>query len=236
MESVGSHLRATRLNLGLSLEQISRTTRLSTMSLQAIEADNVASFPSPFFYRSYVRQFAAELQVDYSLLSAAVQRAACAIPEPLMPGQGTVETLPRNGPKITPLKVSRPRNLRWVYSLVAFVVTLTACSSFYGAWQQSRSMGRSTLTTILSFLIPSGHDRSAASVHQNVAQLAPVIPEPSAEPADTNTAPAQNGPADAAGNAKLADCPDSTPVRGIQGASGASAKTNTNCSQQPAAR
>jgi cytoskeletal protein RodZ len=126
MESVGQKLRSARMQVGLTLEQISAKTRIGVRNLQALENDDLAPFNSAFFYRSFVRQFAQQLKIEYRDLADAVEQVTSAMPEPLMPGQ--VE-LASSGPKAPALRPSHSKKLRWLHSLTSLLVMLVACST-----------------------------------------------------------------------------------------------------------
>jgi cytoskeletal protein RodZ len=178
MESVGSQLRQARLSLGLTLEQACAKTRISIKNLQAIEDDNLAGFTSAFFYRSFVRQFAEYLNLDYNRLAPAVREVTSTIPEPLMPGQVPIVGGQIPEQKIAPLGVKpRPKNLRWLSSLTSFVIMLVACSSFYSIWQNSRSNWHASFTTFVKSLAPASHGGHVAATRPNLAQIAPAIPQ-----------------------------------------------------------
>ena len=147
MESVGSQLREARLKLELTLEQISAKTRISLRILQGIEQDDLTGISSPFFYRSYVRQFAEQVGLDYALLAPLVQNAASTLPEPLMPGQ--VEFVPQ---KLSPLRASRPKNLRWLLPLGALAFMLIGCSTLYALWENARAGWRHTSLAAIAAL------------------------------------------------------------------------------------
>lgn len=136
MESVGQKLRSTRMQLGLTLEQISAKTRISVRNLQALENDDLTPFNSAFFYRSFVRQFAQQLKIEYGDLADAVQEVTSGIPEPLMPGQAGLAS---TGPKVPAIRPSHPRKLRWLHSLTSLLVMFVACSTVYDFWENSRS-------------------------------------------------------------------------------------------------
>ena len=134
MESVGQILRAERLRQGLALESVSAGTRIAVGKLSAIEADAVSQFSSAFFYKSFVRQFAGYLGFEFSAISAAVQQAADALPEPRLPGQddGTM-------PKVAALVLPRVLSFRWLYSTASLIAVLVACSTLYSVWRASRT-------------------------------------------------------------------------------------------------
>lgn len=197
MESVGSHLRSARLRLGFTLEQINAKTRISLRNLEAIENDRLDAISSPFFYKSYVKQIAAHLELHYPQLEETVQRAAATIPEPLMPGQETMLPPQSRPPKLLLSQVKRPLNLRWLYSAASFVLMLIACSSFYGVWQQSRSDWRQSLRALIDFAIPSPH-AAQETIGSTAAQLTPGLPQVSkqasiTEPATPPSAAAATG-------------------------------------------
>src|SRR5262245_54540264 len=54
MTSVGGHLRALRERRGLSLDEISRATRVASRYLEALEADRFAALPAPVFTRGFI--------------------------------------------------------------------------------------------------------------------------------------------------------------------------------------
>jgi cytoskeleton protein RodZ len=79
MESVGQKLREARLQLGFSLERISASTRISVKLLQAIEDDDLSRFSSAFFYKSFVSQFAQEVQIQGRELTSSIEAATNAM-------------------------------------------------------------------------------------------------------------------------------------------------------------
>ena len=226
MESVGSQLRQARLKLGLTLEQASAKTRISVRNLHAIEEDDVSNISSPFFYRSFVKQFAQYLNLDYTAVEAGVLEIAGAMPEPLMPGQEGTTPADLARSKIAPLEGRRrPWNLRWISSVFSLVLVFFGCSSFYTVWE-SRSNWRSSLAALTSLMNPVSHE-AAGSTHQKFAQMSAALPrtpltaapqstpKPAASPAAPSTT-AKTSPSIAsavtpADSAKAAS-PDSDPT------------------------
>ncbi len=186
MESVGSYLREARLGAGRTIEQVSAKTRISVKNLQAIEDDNLSRISSPFFYKSFVRQFADCLGLDYTLLAPAVQSAAKTMPQPLMPGEGGLSI-----PKVPALTVRRPRNLRWIYSVASFAVMLVACSTLYAVWENSRSHWRASLVSFVTSLKPSSTAPPAANSRTQVKSVRPgrrfIEPAPQADSSAANS-------------------------------------------------
>jgi cytoskeletal protein RodZ len=132
MQSVGPKLRHAREAQGRTLEQVNSSTRISVKVLEAIEADDLSSISSAFLYKSFARQFAQDVGLDYSELASSVEATAERIPAPRMPGQGT------QAPKVAALPLGRKENSRLFYSITSFGVVLVACSGLYAAWQKSK--------------------------------------------------------------------------------------------------
>src|SRR5881628_1054099 len=57
MSSVGSYLRELRERRGLSLDEISRSTRVLHQYLESLEADDLAALPAPAFTRGFIRAY-----------------------------------------------------------------------------------------------------------------------------------------------------------------------------------
>ncbi|MBV9502868.1 MAG: helix-turn-helix domain-containing protein [Acidobacteriaceae bacterium] len=127
-------LLAARLRSGRTLEDVSAKTRITLKNLTAIERDELSCISSPFFYKSFVRQYAEQLNLNFSQIAQAVQAAADTMPQPLMPGQGDAPL-----PKTVLPPAPKRRRLRWLHSLASLMLVLVACSTLYAMWQNSRS-------------------------------------------------------------------------------------------------
>ena len=160
MESVGQKLREARVRLGLTLEQVSADTRITLKNLAAIEADDLSRISSPFFYRSFVKQFAVKVKIDYEAIAAAVQTAASTMPEPRVPGQEELQNI-----HVAALKAPRPAsNFRWLRSVVSFCVVLTACSGAYALWENSHATWNGVLAQV---------NTTVAAVKTRIASMQP---------------------------------------------------------------
>jgi hypothetical protein len=133
MQSVGNIIRSARLQAGLTLEQVSAKTRISVKNLEAIEQDHVAQFSSSFFYKSFVRQFAREVSVDYDPLVPLIQTAVAEIPEPVMPGQRGVVI-----ERAVRVPAKRSRRLRWLRPVGSLITVFAICSGLYTFWESWR--------------------------------------------------------------------------------------------------
>ncbi len=160
MQSVGESLRAARTSGGLTLEEVSARTRISIKNLRAIEADELGSMSSAFFYKSFVRQFANELKLEFSLLAPAVQAAASTIPEPLVPGQGDTAA-----PKVSRLRRPRRSNRRWFLSFASLAGMVIACSTVYAMWQSSRAGLHASIASFVNSVTSVAKQPAAKKTH-----------------------------------------------------------------------
>lgn len=146
MESIGFKLRQTRLRSGLTLEEVSETTRIPVRILQAIEEDNQIQIGSRFFYNSFARQFAQCLKLDDTALAEAIHAASDQLPKALAPGElGT--PIP---PQLAPLRPRRAEKLRWLVPVGSLALMLLACSGFYSFWQDARHDMRTSVSNLFS--------------------------------------------------------------------------------------
>jgi cytoskeletal protein RodZ len=64
MSDFGGTLRAARERRGVSLREISETTKISIPALEALERDDLSRLPGGIFMRSIVRSYAAQIGLD----------------------------------------------------------------------------------------------------------------------------------------------------------------------------
>jgi len=63
-------LKSIRRNRGITLEQISASTKISVRSLEAIEKGDFRKLPGGIYNTSYIRQYARAIDYDESVLLA----------------------------------------------------------------------------------------------------------------------------------------------------------------------
>ena len=63
MPSIGAHLRQRREQLGLTLEEAERVTRIRSQYLQALERDDLEALPSPVQARGFLKNYADYLEL-----------------------------------------------------------------------------------------------------------------------------------------------------------------------------
>jgi transcriptional regulator with XRE-family HTH domain len=72
---LGALLRRARLGRGLTLEQISKETKIPRRHLEALEHDNVAAVPGEFYRRAEIRAYARAVRLDQDIALAELDRA-----------------------------------------------------------------------------------------------------------------------------------------------------------------
>lgn len=174
MFSVGQRLRQARLDQGLDFETLVARTKIQEKFLKAIEADDRKVFPSGFFYKSFVAQYARALSVDTREIDQAIQQTLSAEAPLPLPGEGDAP-LPVRG--VPPL-ASRPRIgwMRSVTSVGTLVVVLVGCSGFYVWWRKLQTPMPSAIpakTGAAAKTAPAGEIAEAAAI-ESPPQPSPV--------------------------------------------------------------
>lgn len=134
MFSVGETLKRARLERGLELSSVSARTKINSSLLEAIESDDRKKFPSGFFYRSFVDQYARALGLDTRELDAEIDRMLSGDAPLPLPGQ---DGNPIH--RVAPLKVrDRFRIGRAFASITTLILVILACSAVYSWWHDGQ--------------------------------------------------------------------------------------------------
>lgn len=140
MASIGEKLRSARSNLGLNLDEVSTSTRISLKYLDAMERDDRSVFPAGFFYRSFVLQYARKMSLDESVIASDLDRllsSEAPLPLPGQPQPGFGVHLKRIAPV-----ASRRSGLfgagKVLAPLASFVLVVAACAGLYAWWRNVR--------------------------------------------------------------------------------------------------
>jgi len=136
MLSVGEKLQRARLDRGLDLASVASLTKINPKYLQAIEADDRASLPSAFFYKSFVHQYASMLSLDVQELDAEIDPVLSAEAPPPLPGQETREA--RNLPRLKAGGYQFYKQSQYA-SYVALLIALLGCSGIYSWWHRTKT-------------------------------------------------------------------------------------------------
>lgn len=209
MSSVGETLRRERLQKGLSLDQISRETKISTRFLDAIEKDQLDRLPGGVFAKSFVRQYARFLGLDEVELATEVEKVINPVAE--LPAFAAGPPAPVfKLPRVTEWESTGSRSNSSVLPALALVVAvMLVCSAVYAWWLRGRKPA--------PVQPPAAAHRVETPAVPKPAEPAPVTPAVSSNPAappktEVAQSPAVSGEAGAApGSAPVAAKP-SAPV------------------------
>src|ERR1051326_8703583 len=92
MDSTGEILRRARNERHLTLDEVATRTRINRKYLAAIESGDSAAIPGGFFYKSFVRQYAAALSTDDDNVLDQVEQSM-AVEHPIAPPPPDEEVL-----------------------------------------------------------------------------------------------------------------------------------------------
>lgn len=129
---LGEELRRRREELGLTLAQISETTRIGTRFLKAIESDDFGVLPEGIYTRSFIRSYAKQVRMDEGLALQLYQEQTGAV-EALADLTAPVEE--------KPFVYKEPSNSFWPALAVALALALvlaTGSLAFYRYVQNSQ--------------------------------------------------------------------------------------------------
>jgi cytoskeletal protein RodZ len=76
MSSVGAYLRGLREQQGLSVDELSRATRVLHHYLEALESDDMASLPAPVFTKGFIRAYCQAIDADLEEALTLYERSA----------------------------------------------------------------------------------------------------------------------------------------------------------------
>ena len=136
MDSIGETLRSERKKQTRSLSEIASETRISPMYLEAIERDSVESLPGFFFYKSFVKQYASALGVNYETLAEAVAKMdPGAEPDPLPALSANYQ--PIREPHVRRDFLVRHASIVSALSVVLAIVATAGTVSWWNRWHRA---------------------------------------------------------------------------------------------------
>ena len=154
MTSVGKLLKTERERQGRGIAEIAEELCITQRYLRSIEQDDLKSLPGSFFYKSFVKQYAAILGVDETLIRAGIE-AITATLEPLpLPGADpqkyqdggngnhfAVDLVRSPVRDVDPIVKDGNRRYfpdrRIGMSMAGLVLVVLACSGFYSWWNRA---------------------------------------------------------------------------------------------------
>jgi cytoskeleton protein RodZ len=154
MISVGEILRSARESQGRGMAEIAEELCITQRYLRALECDDLSNLPGTFFYKSFVKQYAAILGVPEKKLKTGIDAITATQAEPRLlgqtePGQAGAESGTRSSS--APVRVLDPiveasnryfSNRKIGVPMVALAGVLLACTGFYRWWNQPPSQAR----------------------------------------------------------------------------------------------
>ena len=193
MSSLGETLRRARVEQGLEIEDIARRLKINPKYFSAIEVNDRASFPSAFFYRSFVQQYAAALSFNADQIDKQLDAILSSEAPPPLPGQDGNPIRKRE-----PDLQIRPSRRGLYVSLASAATLLAASGAFYLWWTRTGHQNRISSVIPFSSGIPFSSVIKGVAVHAAAPKkaidnppLAPAPPPaPQALPAAMVTQPA----------------------------------------------
>jgi transcriptional regulator with XRE-family HTH domain len=134
MNSVGRILRSARERQSRAVAEIADELCLTQQYLRAIEEDDVKSLPGVFFYKNFVKQYAAIVGVKDSEIRAGIEALAAAAEEPVLPGTAVQHPLRPMDPIVADSNRRYFANAKLGLSVAGLAGVLIACSVFYAWW------------------------------------------------------------------------------------------------------
>ena len=115
IESIGTYLKKQREMRSISLEDISKATKINLKSLKALETDDFGFLPGQVFAKGFVRSYARVIGLD-------VDEALLQLEENLKEASGASA----NGGKISWLSQKSLKSKPWIFFVLFLVVVLAA--------------------------------------------------------------------------------------------------------------
>jgi cytoskeletal protein RodZ len=140
MNSVGRILRSARERQGRAVAEIADELCLTQQYLRAIEEDDVKSLPGIFFYKNFVKQYAAIVDVKEAELRAGIEALAAAVEEPVLPGTLAQPPVRPMDPIVADSNRHYFASTRLGLSVAGLAVVLMACSGFYAWWMRPKEV------------------------------------------------------------------------------------------------
>jgi cytoskeleton protein RodZ len=148
MTSVGIVLRSAREKQGREMAEIAEGLCITQRYLRAIEQDDLKCLPGVFFYKSFVRQYAATLGVPDGEIQPALDSLVRSYPDPALPEQAParpIRVADEGGgrvrrsldPVLEALNREYLSDHRVGLSVAILAAVVLACSGFYTWWTRA---------------------------------------------------------------------------------------------------
>jgi cytoskeleton protein RodZ len=178
MTSVGETLRRERQGKHLTLEQVSRETKINPRFLDAIENDRLDHLPGGVFAKSFVRQYARVLGLDAEELVSEAEKAIHPDAEVPSFGSAAPERVYRV-PKVRQWDGGSHPGASALPSLALVVAVMLVCSGIYAWWQRSRAPAPVPAAAAVQKQIQPPAPQPAAPAPASPAGHTAAVPAPS---------------------------------------------------------
>ncbi len=161
MSAFGERLRRQREMRGVSLEEISKSTKIGIRSLKAIEDEDFEKLPGGIFNKGFVRAYARFLGLDEEEIVADFEEAWNAFEAERNPQVLEV-----------PEEEERPSSSRSVWSIVLLILIAAAAGAWYG-YQRMRAAQAAAPQSTLPQIPAEASSRSTTNQNPPVSQDQP---------------------------------------------------------------
>jgi len=156
---------------------------LTQQYLRAIEDDDVKSLPGVFFYKNFVRQYAAIVGVKDADLRAGVEALSAAAEEPVLPGIHAQPPLRPLDPIVADSNRRYFAGARMGVSIAGLAAVLLACSGFYAWWTRAAEAAVTKSHHAPAAVQPAPVSTPAVAVPVAQPSAAPAADSPDSDPA-----------------------------------------------------
>jgi cytoskeletal protein RodZ len=136
MTSVGTTLRSARESQGRNIQEIAEGLCIQARYLRAIEDDDLKRLPGTFFYKSFVKQYAAALGVPEQQLQPGIESVAEAQEVPLPPCQTIASPIRQPDPIVQASNRDYFTDRKLGVPVAVLGGVILACSGFYSWWNR----------------------------------------------------------------------------------------------------
>ena len=198
MDSIAEIVRRARKERGLTLDEVAASTRINRKYLEAIESGDRTAIPGGFFYKSFVRQYAAALSTDSNKVVDEVEHVLDA-EEPAVPAEQDDELL-----KAIAASAPAPERSgrRWAPSTFGYVVllilALIGSTGAYMWWHrtQESQIAKRAAAPVVTQAPPAAPTPAPKTEAAPPVATPPVeTPAPAEQPKEEQPAPVAETPA-----------------------------------------
>jgi cytoskeleton protein RodZ len=136
MDSIGAALRRARDQRGLTLDDVAALTKINRKHLESIESGDRSAIPGGFFYKSFVRQYAAALSTGDSDLVDEIEELLAAEqppPPPVARDEEAIKVM-----SAMPMQERASWNPSAASYAIILVIALIGCSGLYAWWHRTQ--------------------------------------------------------------------------------------------------